>query len=368
MSLPTGNQVRARREARGLSQVALASRVALTRQSLGAIEAGRAIPGVDVALRLARALECGVEELFAAAERAPHLEVELGGEVHARRMALAFLRERWVGLPLGSESPRAAADALVVKARGRRATVATLRSLAEAREGLVLTGCATALGVLADRMQSTRGSGRYLWLPSSTTGALKALAAGHTHVAGVHAVASEDEPDANLATVRRTAPREPLTVVTLARWEVGLVTRRGDTRIHRVEDLALPGIRLAARERGAGARQLLDQRLRMAGVALEVARRAPLVATGHLEVARAVRLGAADVGVATRDVALGLELRFLPLAEERYDVVFATALLADARVERLLDLLASSGGRSDLESLGYDTSSTGQRVAEVQAA
>lgn len=66
MSAAAPNRVRELREARGLSQVDLASAVSLTRQSVGAIEAARATPAVDVAIRLAQALGCPVEELFGA--------------------------------------------------------------------------------------------------------------------------------------------------------------------------------------------------------------------------------------------------------------------------------------------------------------
>ncbi|MBY0274331.1 helix-turn-helix transcriptional regulator, partial [Candidatus Binatia bacterium] len=53
------------RAARGLSQQELAARCALTRQSVGAIESGRYVPNTGVALALARALGCRVEDLFA---------------------------------------------------------------------------------------------------------------------------------------------------------------------------------------------------------------------------------------------------------------------------------------------------------------
>jgi molybdate-binding protein len=79
-------------------------------------------------------------------------------------------------------------------------------------------------------------------------------------------------------------------------------------------------------------------------------------------------MGAADAGVATRDAALALGLRFVPLAEERYDLVIPQPLMNDARVARLLDVLVSHASRRELESLGYDVSSAGNRVAEVNTA
>jgi len=72
----TAHPVRLRREARGLSQVALAAAAQLTRQSIGALEAGRAVPAVDVALRIAAALGCTVEELFAMGSTETTLQAE----------------------------------------------------------------------------------------------------------------------------------------------------------------------------------------------------------------------------------------------------------------------------------------------------
>lgn len=366
--MPNFNHVRERREACGLTQVELADRARLSRQSISAIEAGRAVPAVDVALRIARALDGQVEELFGGSEETPTLDVELAEEAATSRLALAFVRERWIGLPLSSDGLRTAADALVLKARRRRATVAPLRPLAESRDTLAVMGCATGLGLLADRLHSGRGAGRYLWIPSSSGAGLKALASGHAHVAGVHGAPSEGNTDPNVEAVRRSACDQTLVLITLARWEAGLLTRRDDMRVRNVADVTTPGLRLVVREKGAGARQLLEQRLRAAGASLDVVRAAPLVARGHLDVARAVALGASDVGLATRDAAFAFGLRFVPLAEERYDLVIPQPLMGDVRIERMLDGLVSHATRREFEALGYDVSSAGSQIAAVEAA
>jgi molybdate-binding protein/transcriptional regulator with XRE-family HTH domain len=348
MVAPT-NRVRELREARGLSQLELAAQARLSRQSLGAIEAGRATPAVDVALRLARALEAPVETLFGARDE-PTLEVALPSIPSGPRLALAHVSDRWVGLPLARDDVRQAADGLLGTVKGKRASVQPLRPLAELRENVVLTGCATGLAPLCDRLNSGRGPGRFRWLPCSSAAALDALAGGFAHVAGVHEV---DEPFHARARA----------VVTLARWEAGLLTRPADAaRLHDIAALAQPGVRLVVREPGAGARQLLERHARAARVPQRVIQSAPLVASGHLEVARAIAMNAADAGVATRDAALAFGLRFVPLAEERFDLVLPAALLADARFARLFDVLASKAMRAELAALGYDVHETGRRV------
>ena len=118
-------------------------------------------------------------------------------------------------------------------------------------------------------------------------------------------------------------------------------------------------MRLVRREAGASANRLLDRSLESSGVRLP---HKTLEARGHFGVAQAVAMGAADVGVAAEHAAMAHGLGFIPLDEERFDLVFEATLAADPRIVRLGEVLASRAFRDDLASLGgYDTSSTGDR-------
>src|SRR6202521_5839451 len=74
----TGEPLRRAREVRGLTQLELARRAGISRQALGAIEAGTYQPGVAVAIALARELGDSVEGLFGG---------EAPGECHRIRAA-----------------------------------------------------------------------------------------------------------------------------------------------------------------------------------------------------------------------------------------------------------------------------------------
>jgi putative molybdopterin biosynthesis protein len=362
------NRVRERREARGLSQVELAEVVGLSRQSVGAIEGGRSTPAVDVALRLAKALDSNVEELFGASAANTTISAVPLTDTVTGRVALARVAGRWICYPLASGSMRTSADGLVRQVHRGVVEVDALRSEADAEEHVVLMGCAPALGLLADRLNSRPGRGRFLWIASSSTRALEALAKRRTSVAGVH-LADRRTGEANVADVERHTGPDPIALITLARWEAGLVTAQGNPkRIRRVLDLARRGIRLVTREPGSGARRLLERELRSAGISKDAANSAPLKATGQLEVAHAVSLGAADVGVATRDAAIAFCLDFVPLAEERFDLAIPLAELKSPRLERLFDVMTSGEFRRELSSLGYDPASSGDKVAEIHAA
>jgi molybdate-binding protein/DNA-binding XRE family transcriptional regulator len=359
------NRVRALREARGLSQSALAAQVSLSRQSVHAIESGRAIPAVDVALRVARALDCPVEALFGAAATDPPLTTEAVGEARPGRVALSHISGRWLSYALDREGLGRSADALAQRSMRGQVRVDMLRSAADARENVVIMGCAPALGLLADRLNAHAGPGRFLWLPRSSTSALEALGRRQTHVSGVHLVdAKTGEP--NVPDTRRHTRKRALVLVTLARWEVGLLVAPGNRKgLQRIADLGRKGVRLISREPGSGARRLLDRELGLAGLPLELASGAGLQASGHLEVAQAISIDAADVGIATRDAALAFGLTFFPIAEERYDLVVPRDELSDPRLARMFDVMTAGPFRRELSVLGYDVERCGDRVAEI---
>src|SRR5262245_36304080 len=101
----TTNRLRELRNARGLSQLEIADRTGLTRQSVGAIESGRYVPNTAVALALARCLGCRVEDLFALPDDAASEPIVLPAfeDASGNRVAVASVRGRLVGHPLGAE-------------------------------------------------------------------------------------------------------------------------------------------------------------------------------------------------------------------------------------------------------------------------
>lgn len=348
----------------GLSQQALAAQVGLSRQALSALEAGRAIPGTDVALRLARALGCQVETLFAAepvAHRLSARPVRGSNPPLQARVLLSDIGGQWVARTLQERGPEPtqAADGVVTRARAGRLEVELLGEQRAAAERLVVMGCAPALGLLSARL--TKGPARVAmaWVHGSSGEALDALDHGEVHLAGIH-LRDGRSGRFNVPQVQRRFAGRKMLIVNFASWEQGLVVAKGNPlKVRRVEDLLRPRIRVVRREAGAGATKLLEQSLAQAGAAS--LRLTSLVARGHLEVAQAVAQGVADAGIAIRAVALAWDLDFIPLSAERFDLVFPQSLVGDERVERLIDELGSSSFRRELDSIGgYETRESGQ--------
>ncbi len=59
-----GNRLREARTAQDLTQAALAELVGVSRKTINTVENGVFVPSTTLALKLARALECKVEDIF----------------------------------------------------------------------------------------------------------------------------------------------------------------------------------------------------------------------------------------------------------------------------------------------------------------
>src|SRR5262249_19762594 len=129
------------------------------------------------------------------------------------------------------------------------------------------------------------------------------------------------------------------------------------------EDFARPGITIVNREKGAGARQLLDAELKRLQINPKKVRGYEQTAPGHLPAAWLVETGAVDCCVSTRAAARVFGLGFIPLVAERSAFAIRREHLALPGVQALLDALNRSSFRRELESLGgYDAKAAGQRM------
>ncbi len=199
-------------------------------------------------------------------------------------------------------------------------------------------------------------------------GGLVALRRGEAHLAGSHLLDPETGTF-NLSYIHQYLPEVPVVLVTLVGREQGLMVPRGNPKkIQGLGDLAGPNIMFMNRQRGAGTRVLLDYQLDLMGIAPAQIQGYNQEEFTHLAVAAAVASGRADSGMGIAAAAQALDLDFLPLFQERYDLVIPTDYYRSPLLSPLLDLLADGQFQSAVAALpGYDTRQMGQIVAEVHS-
>jgi molybdate-binding protein/DNA-binding XRE family transcriptional regulator len=358
------NTLRARRTNAGLSQAELSARVGASRQALSAIESGRQVPSTKLALELARALRCSVDELFQLPRgEVTHARVavpESSRRVSVRRAALGRVDGELVAHPLTDTTRTTDGMRLAEPDDQGRARFQLLDHADGIESNVLIAGCAPLLGMLSDRLARRYHDARATWVPAHSERALELLAEGMVHVAGVH-LTGAGGPDAHARAASRALPDQPATLVNLARWQQGLVLAPGNPlAIASTADLARPGLRVAQRAPGSGAQLLLERMLEEAGVGMQCDPATP-VAEDHADVARLVRWGVADVGVAIESVALVAGLEFIPWTDERFDLLVPRGRLSDPSIDRLFDLIDRPAFRAEASALpGYDLSGAGE--------
>lgn len=363
------NQLKTRRKEARLSQTALAEQVGVSRQAILAIEAGRNVPSTRLALRIAYSLGCGIEEIFrlaadsgVSARLAPSAEGNGGGS----RVALGRIGDRWVAHRLPTHATSAADGIITSEGSGADVTVRPLGTTTQLGQNVLVAGCAPLLGALAHRVDRRFRDARVTWVPAGNRRAMELLGDGLVHIAGLHR--SSDDPDGDtVAAARRALPDQRLLVANLTRWRQGLVVRAANPLgITGGADLLRDGLRVVRREEGSGAHDLAARLTAEAGGHLPDDS-GPLAAN-HRDVARLVHWGAADAGIAIEAAALAEGLDFVPLTEERFDLVLPADSVSEPPVSRLLETLDDPDFQAEMKHLpGYDGSLSGQ-VTTVEAA
>jgi putative molybdopterin biosynthesis protein len=293
------------------------------------------------------------------------------------RVAVGQVGERTLALPVargaGVISSLVRADGIVILPRGTQGLpagaevdVRLYRLRREIAQAILAVGSHDiSLDVMAQFL-AERGR-RLASANVGSQGGLVALRRGECHLAGSHLL-DPATGEYNLAAIGEYLPGVPLVVIALVGREQGLMVRRGNPKaIGSLNDLLRPDVCFINRQRGAGTRVLLDYHLNLRGVAADQVRGYNQEEFTHLAVAAAVASGRADCGLGIAAAAQALELDFVPLFQERYDLVIPQTYAHHALLAPLLDLLADERFRRTVAAMpGYDVACMGRQIAEME--
>jgi putative molybdopterin biosynthesis protein len=159
-------------------------------------------------------------------------------------------------------------------------------------------------------------------------------------------------------------PNLVVKIIALVERQQGLLVQKGNPKgIHSLEDLARSEVSYINRQSGAGTRVLLDYQLKQSGVAPESIHGYHNEEYTHLAVAAAVASGRADCGLGIAAAAQALGLDFVPLYQERYDLVIPEVYYHSTLLQPLLDLLSDAGFKQTIASLpGYNVKQMGEVI------
>lgn len=231
--------------------------------------------------------------------------------------------------------------------------------------GLVISGQDVVLDILANYLHQHSIPAQRVYLNSFE--GLLALYEGRVDAAACH-LYDATEKDFNAPFVKKLLPGIPAALINISYRAQGFYVAAGNPKeIRGWRDLARRDISVLNRRPGSSARVLLDEQLHRMGLDKRMVSGYGREMRSHLTMAAAIADGEADLAIGTERIARQIEgLDFIPLLQERFDLVVHRELLESTEGEELLDILRSDAFRKELRHFsGNDYRDLGKIVAEV---
>jgi len=351
MILSQPSQLSQHRLRRSWSQAHLAQESGVSRAEISAIETGRLVPSVAVALRLAAAMGESVEAIFGGTPVSAPLPWAWPPDTRDdHRVWRATVGGKLLAFPV---EPTAAGmiphDGTIA---GHRFEIVAPQARPE--RTLVIAGCDPLVGLLVQELSEHHGV-RVLPLQRSSSEALDLLRRGLVQVAGVHW--TDDRGHAANDEVVRAHLGTGYSLLHQLRWDAGIAVMP-DRRERTASALLKANVRWVNREEGSAARHAFDRLLadgrRPKGYGH--------VVHDHRSVAATVSSGWAEAGFCVRPAAAEVRLGFIPLQREAYELCVSESMLDDPRVMALGATLRSRRYRQLVSDIpGCASNDTGEQ-------
>ncbi|SPF31928.1 conserved hypothetical protein [Candidatus Desulfosporosinus infrequens] len=244
---------------------------------------------------------------------------------------------------------------------------ATPSSSSPLDEGLIICGQDMTLDILSRHLEKKFPHVRFLRQNIGSIDGLMALYKGMANVVTAH-LWDSDTNEYNTPYVRRMMPGHRAILINMVYRTEGFYVAKGNPKkILTWTDLARSDLRFVNRERGSGARVLLDEHLRIQGIAHQYVNGYNNEEMSHIAVASKIARGEADVGLGIEKAAQQVNnLDFVPLQIERYDLVVRTEDIDKPYFQAMMSILKSVAFRNEVLGIGsYDVTSMGEIMAEV---
>ncbi|MGE5173850.1 MAG: molybdopterin biosynthesis protein [Betaproteobacteria bacterium] len=253
-------------------------------------------------------------------------------------------------------------------AAGQDVTVELLRPVREIENTIVCIGSHdNALDVLGNFLKKKHPDLSLSSAHVGSMGGLLALQRGEAHLAGTHLL-DEETGEYNVSYIRKLLPDAKIVLVNLVYRTQGFIVPKGNPKgIKGFEDLARDSVVFVNRQAGAGTRLLTDLNLKRFRIDPKDVKGYDHEEFTHMAVAAAVLSGAADTGLAVLSAAQALELDFIPVAQERYDLAVPGKFYDAPLLQALLGIIREDKEFQDriISMGGYDIRDMGKVIATL---
>lgn len=195
-------------------------------------------------------------------------------------------------------------------------------------------------------------------------GGLIAIKKGEAHMAGTHLL-DEATGEYNVPFIKKLLPEKKVVLINLVYRIQGFIVKKGNPKnIRGFEDLAREDVIFINRQAGSGTRLLLDKHLKELGISPTAIKGYDRDEYTHMAVASAVLTGRADVGLGIFSAAQALGLDFIPVTEERYDILIPQEFFELPIIQAVLKVIREDKEfKEAVKSLGgYDIRDMGKTI------
>ena len=201
--------------------------------------------------------------------------------------------------------------------------------------------------------------------PVGSLGGILAIKNGICHIAGTHLLDPETG-EYNFPYIHTYLNGIDVKVIHLVQREQGLMVKRGNPKkVKGLEDLLRKDISFVNRQKGSGTRILLDHSLNALSIEPGQIQGYEKEEFTHMAVASTVASGIADAGLGILPAAKAMDLEFIPIAKERYDLVIPSIYFEDEKIKKVIETIRSEAFKKMvLQMGGYDVSRTGEELTE----
>ena len=199
-----------------------------------------------------------------------------------------------------------------------------------------------------------------LSLPVGSLDGLINLRQGLCQISGSHIL--DETGEYNTSTVRHLFPENNVELVTLAHRTQGLILAAGNPKgIKKMSDIARENVKFINRNAGSGTRLWIDAELKKQNIDSTFINGYDVSVKTHSEAAVLISENKADVSIGLQAAAHQQGLDFIPLFEERYDLILPRE--NEKTLSPLLDYLQTATFRTGLNTLtGYNASHSGEQI------